>query len=287
MDEDIAEFEHLLTLAKRPRTKDALSSALATLKAEKAKSSAASTNGSAAAAPAPAPAPAPAAAPIPARAPPAPAVEDGGVVYEPLDSFAWDQGEYNSPWVSVYVSVEGASKERTSCDFTESSFDLRVLDVAGKNYRLRKDNLDKAIVPAESKVIVKKSRVVIKLRKVKGEYSYDHWTDLCAKRAKDPAKKDDPMGGIMDMMKDMYDSGDDQMKKTIGEAMLKANNKDKSADPALDDPMSGMGGMGGLGGMGGMGGLGGMGGMGGLDDFDMPPPPPMPSMPGFEDLSDP
>ena len=95
------------------------------------------------------------------------------------------------------------------------------------------------------------------------------------------------MGGIMDMMKDMYDSGDDQMKKTIGEAMLKANNKDKSADPALDDPMSGMGGMGGVGGMGGMGGVGGMGGMGGLDDFDMPPPPPMPSMPGFEDLSDP
>ena len=79
------------------------------------------------------------------------------------------------------------------------------------------------------------------------------------------------MGGIMDMMKDMYDSGDDNMKKVVGEAMLKANNKDKS-DPALDDPMSGMGGM---------------GGTGGLDDFDMPPPPPMPSMPGFEELSDP
>ena len=26
----------------------------------------------------------------------------------------------------------------------------------------------------------------------------------------------------MDMMKDMYDSGDDQMKKVIGEAMLKS-----------------------------------------------------------------
>jgi hypothetical protein len=29
----------------------------------------------------------------------------------------------------------------------------------------------------------------------------------------------------MDMMKDMYDSGDDQMRKTIGEAMLKSQTE--------------------------------------------------------------
>ena len=51
----------------------------------------------------------------------------------------------------MYVSVEGAAKEKVSCDFSTHSFDLKVLDCAGENYRLRKDNLDKAIVPAESK----------------------------------------------------------------------------------------------------------------------------------------
>jgi hypothetical protein len=43
---------------------------------------------------------------------------------------------------------------------------------------------------------------------VKGEYSYDHWNNLTAKKSRtagDAATKakSDPMGGIMDMMKDM------------------------------------------------------------------------------------
>ena len=56
----------------------------------------------------------------------------------------------------------------------------------------------------------------------KGEFGYDHWTDLTAKHRKEPGAKEDPMGGIMNLMKDMYDSGDDQMKKVIGEAMVSA-----------------------------------------------------------------
>ena len=69
--------------------------------------------------------------------------------------------------------------------------------------------------------------------------SYDHWTDLTTKknaeqRAKD---KENPMGGIMDMMKDMYDNGDDQMKKTIGEAMMKAQSgqKDDMGMPSMPE----------------------------------------------------
>ena len=34
--------------------------------------------------------------------------------------------------------------------------------------------------------------------------------------------------GIMDMMKEMYDDGDEQTKKVIGEAMLKSRSGDKS-----------------------------------------------------------
>eukprot|EP01047_Picozoa_sp_COSAG01_P095182 COSAG01_NODE_25936_length_728_cov_3.292528_2_plen_58_part_00 len=37
-----------------------------------------------------------------------------------------------------------------------------------------------------------------------------------------------PTAGIMDMMKDMYDEGDEQTKKMIGEAMLKSRSGDKS-----------------------------------------------------------
>lgn len=39
----------------------------------------------------------------------------------------------------------------------------------------------------------------------------------------------------MDMMKDMYESGDDNMRKVIGEAMLKSQRGEKSDAPAMPD----------------------------------------------------
>ena len=154
------------------------------------------------------PAEAAAAAPAPPVAAPArPKVE--GVEWRSLDKFAWDQGEYNTPWVSVYVTLPGvgAVKDSVSCDFTAEGFDLKVMGLEGVNYRLLKDPLEKEVEVGKCKFIVKKDRVTIKLRKIKGEYSYDNWTDLVPKRVKSAdekaADKDNPSSGIMDMMKDM------------------------------------------------------------------------------------
>jgi calcyclin binding protein len=70
---------------------------------------------------------------------------------------------------------------------------------------LIKDNLEKDIVADKSKFIVKKNKVIIKLQKVKGEYSYEHWAHLTAKKGRDSTSsaKKDPSASIMDMMKDM------------------------------------------------------------------------------------
>ena len=48
---------------------------------------------------------------------------------------------------------------------------------------------------------------------------HDQWLELTAKKpkAEGGAKTDDPSASIMDMMKQMYDDGDDSMKKAIGE----------------------------------------------------------------------
>mmetsp|Transcript_33601 Transcript_33601/g.42308 ORF Transcript_33601/g.42308 Transcript_33601/m.42308 type:complete len:251 (+) Transcript_33601:97-849(+) len=170
-----------------------------------------------------------------AATPPAPpaAASQNRITYTPIESFAWDQGEYNSEWVTIYVMLDGVGsvKDNIICDFTQASFDLKITDFNGKNFRLVKDNLDKDIIPDESKFIVKKNKVLVKLKKVKGEYSYEHWSNLTAKKRKDPAKSTDkdPMGGLMDMMKDMYEDGDDNMKKVIGEAMEKAQRGEKSS----------------------------------------------------------
>lgn len=110
------------------------------------------------------------------------------------------KGEYNSPWVSVYVTLEGVGdvKDQVACDFTRSSFDLKVRAVhdpprthtqrthhtththlyththkskvhglRGQNFRLLKDALDKDIVPQESKVKVKGNRVTVQMKKVR------------------------------------------------------------------------------------------------------------------------
>lgn len=169
------------------------------------------------------------------------------VKYIPINKFALDLGGYNSPFVTLYLEISNVgaiSKENISCHFKNSSFDLIVNDLQGKNYRLLKDNLDKEIDPEKSKYIVKKHKIVIKLAKVKAEYgSYDSWQSLSSKKSKKSKEKmkANPSDSIMEMMKDMYESGDDNMRKVIGETMLKQRNgelgkdRDMPSYPGMDN----------------------------------------------------
>ncbi len=91
----------------------------------------------------------------------------------------------------------GTAKDRVSVKFGKASFDLTVTDLNGKNYRLLKDNLEKDIDPVKSTFVVKKNKIVVKLQKIKGEYSYDNWATLTTKKKREEveASKKDPMGG--------------------------------------------------------------------------------------------
>lgn len=51
---------------------------------------------------------------------------------------------------------------------------------------------------------------------------------------KEKEEDKDPGAGIMNMMKKMYDEGDDNMKRTIAEAWSKANDK-KGEKPDFSD----------------------------------------------------
>lgn len=246
---DIVELEQLLAKCKRPRVKALLQEYIVQLKSERAARSASTTDdhkpaSSSTASPAP-----PKPVPIemeaaPTRATPAPSVPpvrlsvqpatagSDSVRYVPISSFGWDQDGYgkepNNVLVYIMSGMEGVGKckDRVQCAFTKRGFDLKVLDFNGKNYRLFKENLDKDIVPEESKCIVKDNKITLKLRKVKGQYGYDNWMDLTSKQKRSSDDKDkDPSQSIMDMMKQMYDDGDDQMKKTLGEAMLKSRQQ--------------------------------------------------------------
>jgi len=84
--------------------------------------------------------PAPSVAPTSTPTPPTPLTPTPPPVststYVPIDTFAFDPGEYNSKSLSIYVTsgMENVVdvKDFVSCDFTKTSFDLKVMGHGGK-----------------------------------------------------------------------------------------------------------------------------------------------------------
>lgn len=144
--EDIAELRLLLQTVTRPRVIALLESALATWTA-----------------PPPAPAPAP-----PAPAPPAPVAAppvDAAVAYTPLESYGFSsEGDFVEVLVLDLPGVGALPKESVTATFTTTSFDLKIHGLGGRNFRLRVPALEKEIKPEESRVVVGKSRVTLKLK---------------------------------------------------------------------------------------------------------------------------
>ncbi|QCD82922.1 calcyclin-binding protein-like [Vigna unguiculata] len=206
---DLEELHHLHSIAKRPRTLSLLSSEIRNL--EKI-----SSDANAARAPQ---------IPTPistgAKVSPSPALN-----YSTLASFSWDQ---DGDKVKIYVLMEGIDENKIESEFKSMSFDVKFHDVQGKNYRCAISKLHKEIVPEKCKVLVKPKRAIITLVKA----SKGNWLDLHFKEDKlkpNLDKEKDPMAGIMDMMKNMYEEGDDEMKKTIAKAWTDARSG-KTADP--------------------------------------------------------
>ncbi|KAF9625891.1 hypothetical protein IFM89_027668 [Coptis chinensis] len=156
----------------------------------------------------------------PAKVPSNPALQ-----YVILSSFSWDQ---DNEKIKIYVSLEGVEQEKVETVFKPMSVDIKFHDIQGKNYRCALPKLNKEIVPEKSKEVVKPKRVIITLFKE----SKGNWLDLHFKEDKQKPNLDrqkDPMAGIMDLMKNMYEEGDDDMQKTIAKAWIDARSG-KTAD---------------------------------------------------------
>ncbi|KAK4345273.1 hypothetical protein RND71_035449 [Anisodus tanguticus] len=206
---DLEELKLLQSIAKRPRVVSLISSEIRNL--EKLSKDAAS---------------------VPSLQIPAPVSTATKVTHNPslnyvsVSSFSWDQ---DNDKVKIYLSLEGVDLEKMETDFKPMSFDAKFHDVHGKNYRFSLPKLNKEIVPEKCKVLVKPTRVVITLAKA----SKGNWLDLHYKEDKfkpNLGKEKDPMAGVMDLMKNMYEEGDEEMKKTIAKAWTDARSG-KAADP--------------------------------------------------------
>ncbi|KAE8673339.1 putative Katanin p60 ATPase-containing subunit [Hibiscus syriacus] len=204
---DLEELKQLQCIAKRPRILSFISSEIRNL--EKTLKEDANEASPAAAPQIPIPIATSAKAPVN----PAPS-------YVTLASFSWDQ---DNDKVKIYVSLEGVEQEKIQADFKPMSFDVKFHDVKGKNYRCAIQKLNKEIESEKCKVIVKPKRVIITLFKAcKGNWSDLHYKEDKLKPNLD--KERDPMAGIMDLMKNMYEEGDEDMKRTIAKAWTDARS---------------------------------------------------------------
>ncbi|CAH8352259.1 unnamed protein product [Eruca vesicaria subsp. sativa] len=196
---DLEELRQLQNIAKRPRVLNLLSSEICNL--EKMSVSSAKPKVEPA-------------VPVPVK-PVSPAVN-----YVTLGTFSWDQ---DNEKVKVYISLEGVDENKVEAEFKPMSLDIKIHDVQGKNYRCAIPKLHKEIVPEKCKVLVKPKRIVVTMFKS----SRGNWMDIHYKEDKiKPSleKEKDPMAGIMDLMKNMYEGGDEEMKKTIAKAWTDARS---------------------------------------------------------------
>ncbi|KNA09424.1 hypothetical protein SOVF_153690 [Spinacia oleracea] len=206
---DLEELRNLQNIAKRPRVVSLISSEIRNLeKLSKDKET-------------PAAAQHPTPIPLTTKVSSSPAL-----TYSTLSSFSWDQ---NNDKVKIYLSLEGVQEEKMEKNIKPTSIEFKFHDIQGKNYHFAIPKLNKEIVPEECKVIIKPTRVTITMVKA----SKGNWLDLHYKEDKLKPKLDkekDPMAGIMDLMKNMYEEGDEEMKKTIAKAWTDARSG-KTADP--------------------------------------------------------
>ncbi|CAD5314055.1 unnamed protein product [Arabidopsis thaliana] len=195
---DLEELRQLQNIAKRPRVLNLINSEISNL--EKLRDSAVSSN---------------AKPKVPVTVP-APVSSSG----KPVSSSALNY---------MYISLEGVDEDKVQAEFKPMSLDIKIHDVQGKNYRCAIPKLCKEIMPEKCKVLVKPKRIVITMVKS----SRGNWLDIHHKEDKiKPSleKEKDPMAGIMGMMKNLYEDGDEEMKKTIAKAWTDARSG-KAADP--------------------------------------------------------
>jgi len=162
-------------------------------------------------------------------------------------SYSWDQSD---KFVKFYLTSLKNVQELPQPDGFEKSFMsrsvmLRVCNLSGKNHVFEIKELAHEINAEKSYYKVKSDMVVIFLAKAKVGQHWSHVTaaeKVKAEKKNEVPKMDDdndPSKGLMNMMKKMYDEGDDDMKRTIAKAWTESQNK----GPGAGLPTGGLGDM--------------------------------------------
>ncbi|KAL3870588.1 hypothetical protein ACJMK2_038637 [Sinanodonta woodiana] len=148
-----------------------------------------------------------------------------------VKEYAWDQSE---KFMKIYATIEGVEsvpEGNITCDFTVRSFKLFVKDLKNKDYQVYVSSLFEDIDPKDSYYKVKTNTVLIMLKKKQTGKTWAYVTEKESQgKAKETKKQKfdeskDPSDSLMDLMKQMYEDGDDEMKRTIQKAWVESREK--------------------------------------------------------------
>jgi calcyclin binding protein len=151
------------------------------------------------------------------------------IKFQAIESYAFSN-EDNEAKI-IIRNIENLTESKIVFDPQAHSFAIAVMRNDLPNLKLTVGPLFKKIIPKESKYIAQNKTLTVILKKSKKQT----WTKLKKspldkkKDKKDEnekkVEKEDPNASIMNLMKKMYDEGDDEMKRTISKAMWEAQHK--------------------------------------------------------------
>nr|CAD7462094.1 unnamed protein product [Timema tahoe] len=139
--------------------------------------------------------------------------------------------------MGLRISMFTCSSLARSCISSHGrSVVLHVNGLDNKNYTLPITNLLEEINKDQSYWKVKTDNVTVFLAKKNIGSKWTHMTcsekkALDSKLPKMDGAGEDPSGGLMDMMKHMYETGDDEMKRTIAKAWTESREKQLAGAP--------------------------------------------------------
>lgn len=157
-----------------------------------------------------------------------PPVEGPEKLWKSIDKFAWEQTDNEVKlYVTCFPDFTSLPKSNLILESTSDSVCVSILDFKGTNYRLKFPKLNKEI--KEARTTQKSSGFSLTLKKKeKG-----HWDSIApkapllkkAEEDEDSKNDSEPGDSLMKMMKNLYEEGDDDMKRTIAEAWSKSKDK--------------------------------------------------------------
>jgi len=158
------------------------------------------------------------------------------IYQENITNYAWDQSD---KFMKLYLTLDNLSAISTddiTSNFTDRSMTVKV-KLPTKVCQLHIARLCEDILPQDCYCKKKSDYVLVMLKKQEAGKTWP-WVTEREKKAKEKDKpkldeNEDPSAGLTKLLKNMYDEGDDEMKRTIGKAWSESQAKQAGGMPAF------------------------------------------------------